>query len=111
MLEEAGEASGAGHGVDGAVDEGDASAPLVDEVVEGEPDAGGGVGADVVEVDAGGQRADDHDRMAGGRERGDQLVGDPQRDEDEAVAIAAVEAVEELELVVGAAPVEAITRR
>ena len=102
VVDEAAEAGGAGHGVDGAVDEGDAPAPLFDEMLEGEPDAGGGVGADVVEVHAGGQRADDHDRMTGGGERGDQLVGDPQRDEDEAVAIAVVEAVEEPELIVGA---------
>ena len=59
--------AGAGHGVDRAVDEGDVAATLADEMVEGEPDAGRGVGAHVVDVDVWRQRADDDDRLAGRR--------------------------------------------
>ena len=74
-VEVAGETSGAGHGVDRAVDERDAAAALRMEVVEREPDAGGRVGADVVERHPGRQRADDGDRDAAGAE----LVGAARR--------------------------------
>ncbi len=102
MLDEPAQAGRPGHGVDRTVDERDVAATSGHEMIEGESDAGrGGVGTHVVDVEVWRQRADDDDRLARGGEGVEQLGGDPQRAEDQAVAVAAAEIAEQPELIVG----------
>ena len=75
--------------------------PVAGEMVEGQPDAGRRVGAHVVDVEVRRERADDDDRLADRREGVEQLVGDPQRAEDQPVAVAAAEVAEDAELIGG----------